>query len=83
MDSFLCGSVTSGMGTSGYNNYNCTFEKYDGTALEPDYDLRAKYGDGANLVTTLLVIGDDSTGSQTSIRPREVALPGDGAGIRL
>ena len=46
-------------------------------------DLRAKYGDGANLVTTLPVIGDDSTGSQTSIRPREVALSGDGAGIRL
>ena len=30
MDNVLCGSVTSGMGTSGYNNYNCNFEKYEG-----------------------------------------------------
>ena len=36
MDNILCGSVTSGMGTSGYNNYNCNFEKYDGEAIVPD-----------------------------------------------
>ena len=42
MDSFLSGSVTSGMGTSGYNNYNCTFEKYAGAALEPDCELPAR-----------------------------------------
>ncbi|MEC4176439.1 molybdopterin-dependent oxidoreductase [Adlercreutzia sp. R7] len=39
MDNMLCGSVTSGMGTSGYNNYNCNFEKYDGEALVPDCEL--------------------------------------------
>ena len=36
MDNILCGSVTSGMGTSGYNNYNCNFEKYDGEAIVSD-----------------------------------------------
>ncbi|MDE8702477.1 molybdopterin-dependent oxidoreductase [Adlercreutzia equolifaciens] len=38
-DNVLCGSVTSGMGTSGYNNYNCNFEKYEGEALVPDCEL--------------------------------------------
>ena len=35
-DNVLCGTVTSGMGTSGYNNYNCDFERYDGEALVAD-----------------------------------------------
>ena len=39
MDNVLCGSVTSGMGTSGYNNYNCNFEKYEGEALVADCEL--------------------------------------------
>lgn len=39
MDNVLCGQVTSGMGTSGYNNYNCNYEKYDGEALVPDCKL--------------------------------------------
>lgn len=42
MDNYLCGSVTSGMGTSGYNNYNCNFEKYAGEALQPDCELPAR-----------------------------------------
>lgn len=41
-DNVLCGSVTSGMGTSGYNNYNCNFEKYAGEALQPDCELPAR-----------------------------------------
>ncbi|MFA5536361.1 MAG: molybdopterin-dependent oxidoreductase, partial [Bacillota bacterium] len=36
-DNILCGPVTSGIGVSGYNNYNCNFEKYDGPALIKDY----------------------------------------------
>ncbi len=39
MDNMLCGTVASGMGTSGYNNYNCNFEKYEGEALVPDCEL--------------------------------------------
>ena len=35
-DNVLCGTVGSGMGVSGYNNYNVNFEKYDGEALTPD-----------------------------------------------
>lgn len=38
-DNVLCGGVTSGMGTSGYNNYNCDFVLYDGAPLEPDCEL--------------------------------------------
>ena len=38
-DNVLCGTVTSGMGTSGYNNYNCDFERYDGEALAADCTL--------------------------------------------
>ncbi len=36
-DNVLCGPVSSGMGVSGYNNYNCNFEKYEGEKLIPDY----------------------------------------------
>lgn len=36
-DNILVGSVVSGMGISGYNNFNCNFEKYDGEALTPDH----------------------------------------------
>ncbi|WP_455798231.1 molybdopterin-dependent oxidoreductase [Adlercreutzia sp. CNCM I-6207] len=35
-DNVLCGPSVSGMGVSGYNNYNCNFEKYTGEALVPD-----------------------------------------------
>lgn len=38
-DNVLCGGVTSGMGTSGYNNYNCDFALYDGASLQPDCEL--------------------------------------------
>ena len=38
-DNVLCGNVTSGMGTSGYNNYNCDYELYDGEELTPDCEL--------------------------------------------
>ena len=36
-DNILCGPVTSGIGVSGYNNYNCNFEKYDGPVLIKDH----------------------------------------------
>lgn len=35
-DNVLCGPSVSGMGVSGYNNYNCNFEKYTGETLVPD-----------------------------------------------
>lgn len=35
-DNVLCGPISSGMAVSGYNNYNCNFEKYEGEALIPD-----------------------------------------------
>jgi len=35
-DNILCGPVISGMGVTGYNNYNCNFELYDGEPLVPD-----------------------------------------------
>ena len=35
-DNVLCGPVVSGMGVTGYNNYNCNYEKYDGEPLIPD-----------------------------------------------
>ncbi|WP_270295841.1 molybdopterin dinucleotide binding domain-containing protein [Eggerthella sinensis] len=38
-DNVLCGTVTSGMGTSGYNNYNCNYERYEGAALVADCAL--------------------------------------------
>jgi len=38
-DNVLCGPVTSGMGTSGYNNYNCNYELYEKTELTPDAEL--------------------------------------------
>ncbi|CVH78210.1 Dimethyl sulfoxide reductase DmsA precursor [Coriobacteriaceae bacterium CHKCI002] len=38
-DNVLCGTVTSGMGTSGYNNYNCNYELYKGSALGADCEL--------------------------------------------
>ena len=37
-DNVLCGGVTSGMGTSGYNNFNCNYELYD-EELVADCDL--------------------------------------------
>ena len=46
-------------------------------------ELQRKYGSGANLVSTLPVIGEDKTGSQTLIKPREVALSEDCVGITL
>lgn len=36
-DNVLCGPSSSGMGVSGYNNYNCNFKRYDGEPLIPDY----------------------------------------------
>lgn len=38
-DNMLVGNVTAGMGTSGYNNFNCNYERYDGEALTPDCEL--------------------------------------------
>jgi anaerobic dimethyl sulfoxide reductase subunit A len=38
-DNMLCGSTTAGMGTSGYNNFNCNYELYTGEALTPDCEL--------------------------------------------
>lgn len=38
----LCGTITSNLGVSGYNNYNCNFEKYDGEPLKPDYLVPAQ-----------------------------------------
>lgn len=38
-DNMLCGPTVSGMAVSGYNNYNCNFEKYTGEALMPDCEL--------------------------------------------
>lgn len=35
-DNCLCGHSLSGMGVTGYNNYNCNFQKYDGDPLVPD-----------------------------------------------
>ena len=35
-DNVLCGPVISGMGVTGYNNYNCNYELYDGEPLVPD-----------------------------------------------
>ncbi len=35
-DNILCGPVISGMGVTGYNNYNCDYELYDGEPLVPD-----------------------------------------------
>ncbi|MBQ1930888.1 MAG: molybdopterin-dependent oxidoreductase [Lachnospiraceae bacterium] len=37
-DNVLCGPVISGMGVTGYNNYNCNFELYDGEPLAPDVE---------------------------------------------
>ncbi len=37
-DNVLCGPVVSGMGVTGYNNYNCNYEKYDGEPLIPDVE---------------------------------------------
>jgi anaerobic dimethyl sulfoxide reductase subunit A len=36
-DNVLCAPVASGIGLSGYNTNLVNFEKYDGSALEPDY----------------------------------------------
>ncbi|MGL4344585.1 MAG: molybdopterin-dependent oxidoreductase [Cellulosilyticaceae bacterium] len=36
-DNILVGPVVAGMGISGYNNFNCNFEKYEGDAITPDY----------------------------------------------
>jgi len=36
-DNMLCGSVSAGIGTSGYNTTLVNFVKYDGPALEPDW----------------------------------------------
>jgi anaerobic dimethyl sulfoxide reductase subunit A len=36
-DNMLCAPVASGIGVSGYNTNLVNFEKYDGSALEPDY----------------------------------------------
>lgn len=36
-DNVLCGPTTSNLGVSGYNNYICNFEKYQGAQLIPDY----------------------------------------------
>ena len=35
-DNVLTGSSVSGMGVSGYNNFNCNFEKFEGEPLVPD-----------------------------------------------
>lgn len=35
-DNVLCGPSISGMAVTGYNNYNCNFEKYTGGSLVPD-----------------------------------------------
>lgn len=35
-DNIICGTSTSNSGVSGYNNFNCNFEKYDGEQLIPD-----------------------------------------------
>jgi len=36
-DNVLIGPASSGMGVTGYNNYNCDYKKYDGEPLIPDY----------------------------------------------
>lgn len=36
-DNVLVGPSSSGMAVSGYNNYNCNFEKYNGEPLIPDH----------------------------------------------
>ena len=41
-DNVLCGSVTGGMGTSGYNNYTCDYELYDGEPLKLDCELEPR-----------------------------------------
>ena len=41
-DNVLYGSSTGGMGTSGYNNINCNYEKYAGEALVPDAEWPAR-----------------------------------------
>lgn len=38
-DNFLIGNDISGGGVTSYNNNNCNFEKYTGTALENDCDM--------------------------------------------
>ena len=38
-DNMLVGSITAGMGTAGYNNFNCNYELYTGEALKPDCEL--------------------------------------------
>ncbi len=37
-DNVLCGPVISGMGVTGYNNYNCNYGLYDGEPLVPDVE---------------------------------------------
>ncbi len=38
-DNYLMGNVLYGMGVTGYNNYNCNFEKYDGPELDDDCNI--------------------------------------------
>ncbi len=42
-ENYLLGSEFGGMGVSGYNNTNCTFEKYDGKELIDDCDMPARW----------------------------------------
>ena len=41
-DNYLTGNDISGCGVTSYNNNNCNFEKYTGTALGADCDLPAR-----------------------------------------
>ena len=45
MENVLCGSLAVGQATSGYNNYNCNYELYEGAPLVADCDLPARVVD--------------------------------------
>lgn len=45
MENVLCGSLAVGQATSGYNNYNCNYELYEGAPLGADCDLPARVVD--------------------------------------
>ncbi len=44
-DNYLLGDEYAGMGVSGYNNYNCNFEKWTGTPLGRDCDQPARWSE--------------------------------------
>ena len=45
MENVLCGSLAVGQATSGYNNYNCNYELYEGAPLGADCDLPTRVVD--------------------------------------